>query len=104
MKVLVDVTTWIPGRTGIGLYTERLLRAWLSEFPNDQLIFASNTDFADLHDVKTERVGTRFPIRAAWLQTFMAFHALRLRPDIAFFPNYMAPISMSIGCRRCPMC
>ena len=42
MRVLVDVTTWVPGRTGIGLYTERLLRAMAAQTPTDELLLASN--------------------------------------------------------------
>jgi glycosyltransferase involved in cell wall biosynthesis len=92
LRILCDVTTWAPGRTGIGLYTERLLRAWLSLGTGDTLYAATNTDFAELNDVPMPHVGPRMPVRAAWLQTALPLQAARLKPDFLFCPNYMAPL------------
>ena len=96
MKVLVDVTTWTSGRTGIGLYTERLLRAMESLGHDDEMLLASNGDMAGI-DVAGRCLGPKMPLRALWMQTAMAAHGLRQRPDIAFYPNYMAPLV-----RTCP--
>jgi glycosyltransferase involved in cell wall biosynthesis len=92
MRILVDVTTWAPGRTGVGLYTERLLRAWLALGTGDTLYAASNIGFRELEGVPMPHVGPRFPVRAVWLQTAVPAQIARLRPDFAFFPNYMAPV------------
>ncbi len=92
MRILVDVTTWVPGRTGIGLYTERLLRAWLQLGTGDTLYAASNVGFSELTGVAMPHVGPRFPVRAVWLQTAVPAQIARIAPDFAFFPNYMAPI------------
>lgn len=92
LRILVDVTTWAPGRTGVGLYTERLLQAWLQLGTGDTLYAASNIGFDDLGDAAMPRVGPRFPVRAVWLQTAVPAQIARIRPDFAFFPNYMAPL------------
>ncbi len=91
MRILVDATTWVPGRTGIGLYTERLLRALRTHAPDDELILASNLPLTDV-DIDVTRAGPKMPIRAAWMQTAMPVHGLIKRPDVAFYPNYMAPL------------
>lgn len=92
MRILVDVTTWVPGRTGIGLYTERLLRAWQELGTGDELLLASNTPPIDLRAMGGRKLGPRFPIRAIWLQTAVPLQIARCKPDFAFFPNYIAPI------------
>lgn len=92
LRILVDVTTWAPGRTGVGLYTERLLRAWQGLGTGDTLYAASNIGFRELEGVPMPQVGPRFPVRAVWLQTAVPAQIARLRPDFAFFPNYMAPL------------
>ncbi len=94
MRILVDVTTWCPGRTGVGLYTEHVLRSWLAH-GQDELIFATNKDFSEFADIDVQKIGPRMPIRAAWMQTALAVQAVKLRPDAAFFPNYMAPLSLA---------
>ncbi len=94
MKILVDVTTWCPGRTGVGLYTEHVLRAWQA-LGQDELIFATNKDFSEFADVPVQKIGPQMPIRAAWMQTALALQAAKIRPDAAFFPNYMAPLTMA---------
>lgn len=92
MRALVDVTTWVAGRTGIGLYTERLLRAWGDLPTADQLLLASNTEMSEI-DIAGQRIGPRMPLRAAWMQTALPAIAALHKPDVAFFPNYMAPLT-----------
>jgi glycosyltransferase involved in cell wall biosynthesis len=92
LRILVDVTTWVPGRTGVGLYTERVLRAWLGLGTGDQLIAASNVGHDELQGLHVTRVGPRFPVRALWMQTLLPVQALRLKPDFAFYPNYLGPL------------
>lgn len=93
LRLVVDATTWQPGRTGVGLYTERLLTAWLGLHTGDELILATNKGFDELRQAKGARVvGPPFPVRAAWLQTLLPLQIARFRPDAAFFPNYLAPV------------
>ena len=92
LRILCDVTTWVPGRTGVGLYTERLLRAWQALGTGDELLMASNVGHQDLADLQVPKLGPRFPVRALWLQGALPLQALRHRPDFAFLPNYLAPL------------
>ncbi|MCO4760127.1 MAG: glycosyltransferase family 4 protein [Myxococcales bacterium] len=100
MRILVDVTTWVPGRTGIGLYTERLLRALVGLDRGDELLLASNLATDDV-DVPGRRLGPQMPLRALWMQTAMGLHVARERPDVAFFPNYVAPLASTYA-SACP--
>ncbi len=95
MRVLVDVTTWRPGRSGIGLYTERLLRAYAAAFPDDELLLAANGP-TDADPGLGRRLGPTMPLRALWMQTAMAWHCSKQRPDVAFFPNYLAPVAATV--------
>jgi glycosyltransferase involved in cell wall biosynthesis len=101
VKVLVDVTTWCPGRTGVGLYTEHVLRSWLA-LGQDELILATNTDDREFVEIAAQKIGPRMPIRAVWMQTALALQAAKLKPDAAFFPNYMAPLTLAAGLPRVP--
>lgn len=91
MKVLVDVTTWVPGRTGIGLYTERLLQAMQALGTNDELLLATNTTAADVN-IAGKLISPKMPLRALWMQSAVPALCLQHRPDVAFYPNYMAPM------------
>ncbi len=92
MRILVDVTTWAPGRSGVGLYTERLLRALHALDRGDELLLASNRHDGTV-DLPGQRLGPAMPVRALWLQTALPVHGLRHRPDVAFYPNYLAPLA-----------
>ena len=100
LRVLADVTTWTAGRSGVGLYTERLLQALAAGYPLDQWLLAANLATPEV-DIAGERLTSRLPVRALWQQTAMAAHGLlprrwpdgrRARPDLAFYPNYLAPL------------
>lgn len=91
MKILVDATTWAPGRSGIGLYTERLLRALADLGHGDELLLATNRADADF-DLPAARLGPTMPLRALWMQTALPVQGVLTRPDVVFCPNYMAPL------------
>ncbi len=91
MRILADVTTWAPGRSGIGLYTERLLQAMAAAHPEDEWLLASNVG-GTLADIPGRHLGPRLPVRALWMQTAMAWHGWRQRVDVAFYPNYLGPL------------
>lgn len=92
LRIAVDATTWAPARTGVGLYTERLLRAWQRLDTGDELLLLTNRHADEPAQSGLPVLGPPMPIRAAWLQTAMPAQLLRLRPDAAFFPNYLAPL------------
>ncbi len=92
LRIAIDATTWAPGRTGVGLYTERLIRAWQQLPYGDELILLTNR-FADAPAQSGLPVhGPRMPIRALWLQTALPAQLARFAPDVALFPNYLAPL------------
>lgn len=90
MRVLVDVTTWTAGRSGIGMYTERLLRAYAERFPTDELLLASNQPTEA--DVPGQSMGPQMPLRALWMQTALAAQARSSGADVLFCPNYLGPL------------
>lgn len=92
LRIAVDATTWAPGRTGVGLYTERLLRAWQDLGTGDELVLYSNRHRDEPARSGLPVRGPDFGVRAIWLQTAMPAQVLRMRPDAAFFPNYLAPL------------
>ncbi len=92
LRIAIDATTWAPGRTGVGLYTERLIRAWQQLPYGDELVLFTNR-FADAPAQSGLPVhGPAMPVRALWLQTALPAQLVRLRPDVALFPNYLAPL------------
>lgn len=92
LRIAVDATTWAPNRTGVGLYTERLLTAWRDLGTSDELTLYTNRFSEDPANSGLPVRGPNMPIRAVWLQTAMAAQLWRHRPDVAFFPNYLAPL------------
>lgn len=104
LSVVADATTWCPGRTGVGLYAERVLSAWLRDFPRDRLWLATNAHPEDPSRFvsqlgRGEVIGPPFPIRAAWMQTLLPLQLARLRPQFGFYPNYLAPLVPIPGVR-----
>lgn len=104
LRVVADATTWCPGRTGVGLYAERVLSAWLRDFPGDQLWLATNAHPEDPAAFvqalgRGQVIGPPFPVRAAWMQTLLPLQLARLRPDFGFYPNYLAPLVPVSGVR-----
>ncbi len=92
LRIAVDATTWAPGRTGVGLYTERLLTAWRDLGVGDELILFSNKFQSEPAQSGLRVHGPNFPVRAVWLQTAFPLQLARFRPDVAFYPNYLAPL------------
>ncbi|MBM4344459.1 MAG: glycosyltransferase family 4 protein [Deltaproteobacteria bacterium] len=92
MRIAIDATTWAPGRTGVGLYTERLVRAWQQLPYGDELILLTNRFAEAPRQSGLPVYGPRMPVRALWLQTALPAQLVRFRPDAALFPNYLAPI------------
>jgi len=98
LHVVVEATTWTHGRTGIGMYTERLSRALCELGYGDRVVFATNRSPGDItpRPEGAPVVGPRFPIRAAWMQSLLPLSLLRERPDVAFYPNYLAPVLSNV--------
>ena len=93
LRVVVDATTLVAGRTGIGLYTERVLRHWRALYPADRLILASHRPLDGVDDLDVDVVVQSVGLRAVWMQTALPALIAQSQPDISFFPNYLAPLA-----------
>ncbi len=97
MRIAFDGTTLQPQRTGVGYYTEHLLRHVAAEAAHtrDEVVVLSNhpidIDAALPAGVRVVTSGSRMP-RIAWTQ-LLAPRTLRdLAPDVAHFTNGMIPM------------
>src|SRR6185503_15423475 len=95
MRIAFDGTVLRPGRTGVGYYTEHLLRHLAHVAANDELIVVSNRAI-DTTSPLPPRVRVATPSRAVprmvWMQT-LAVTALReVEADVAHFTNGMLPL------------
>ena len=95
MRIAFDGTALRPGRTGVGYYTEHLLRHLAQDATNDELIVISNRAIDTTSPLPSRvRVATparRVP-RLVWMQT-LAVAALReVGADVVHFTNGMLPL------------
>ena len=95
MRIAFDGTVLRPGRTGVGYYTEHLLRHLADVASNDELIVVSNRAI-DTTSPLPPRVRVATPPRAVprmvWMQT-LAVKALReVEADVAHFTNGIMPL------------
>jgi glycosyltransferase involved in cell wall biosynthesis len=99
MRIAFDGTTLRPGRTGVGYYTEHLLRHLAGDGATDELVVVSNRAIETARPlpphvrVATSRV--RLP-RLVWMQT-AARQVLRdVAADVAHFTNGMVPLASPV--------
>ncbi len=95
MRIAYDATTLRPPQTGIGYYTEHLLRHLLKVAPDCEFHLISNrpveTSLPLNGGVSTvERY--RLPVRNLWMQTMAPKILEELRPDVAHFTNSISPL------------
>jgi glycosyltransferase involved in cell wall biosynthesis len=94
VHIAFDGTTLRPGRTGVGYYTEHLLRHTAAQCRDDRLTVVSNTpiDAKALHDspFHTHVDSSRLP-RLVWMQTRAPRVLRELEVDVAHFTNGMMP-------------
>ena len=95
MRIAFDGTTLRPGRTGVGYYSEHLLRHLVSEQPDDEIIVVSNQAIDTTTPLPSRvQIATssyRVP-RMVWMQMFAPRLLERLRPDVVHFTNGMVPL------------
>jgi glycosyltransferase involved in cell wall biosynthesis len=99
MRIAFDGTTLQPHQTGVGYYTEHLLRHLLLEAPQDEFVVLSNRPVwasSPLPDRVRILPGYRFPIRNVWMQTLLPAALGRIRPDVAHFTNSIAPLAKRV--------
>ena len=98
MRIAFDGTTLRPRRTGVGYYTEHLLRHLALEAPDDEITVVSNrpidTTSALPARVRVASSGWRTP-SLVWMQMCASRALDGLRADVAHFTNGMVPINTS---------
>ena len=98
MHIAFDGTTLRPGRTGVGYYTEHLLRHLAAEV-DDQVTVVSNQPIETTRPldrtVRTVVNGSWAP-RLVWMQTHAPRVLRRIRADVVHFTNGMVPIAMPV--------
>lgn len=100
MRIAFDGTTLIPGRTGVGYYTEHLLQhlARAIETTSDELIVISNQDVDTTEPLPrhvTVYPRRRFPLRVAWMQLLAGRVLTDIRADVVHFTNGMIALGAS---------
>ena len=101
MAIGFDATPLRRRRSGIGTYTENLIRALAASGSAPEILLLSNRP-PELDDgfpggCRVHAAG-RFPLRAPWMQLCLPFLIEKLSLELCHFPNYLAPIAT-----RCPI-
>src|SRR5437763_2707762 len=98
MRIAFDGSMLRPRRTGVGYYTEHLLRHLAEEAPDDELIVVSNrpidTDGPLPERVRIAPARWRAP-RMVWMQMLAPQMLRELQPDVVHFTNGMLPLVSS---------
>jgi glycosyltransferase involved in cell wall biosynthesis len=99
MRIAYDATTLTPGRTGVGYYTEHLLRHLLEEGREHEVLLLTHRRVdttSPLGRPVTLLQGGCFPYRTLWLQFDAPRILRRARPDVAHFTNSLAPLAKAV--------
>ena len=99
MRIAFDGTTLRPGRTGVGYYTEHLLRHLAARAADDELVVISNRPVDTTQPlptrVKISSSSWRIP-RMVWMQTFGPRMLRREHVDVVHFTNGMVPLASPV--------
>ena len=99
MHIAFDGTTLRPGRTGVGYYTEHLLRAASAQSGDDEVTVFSNRQIETASplpaNVRQLVSGGRLP-RFLWMQMQAPRLVRGIRADVVHFTNGMVPIAWSV--------
>jgi anaerobic magnesium-protoporphyrin IX monomethyl ester cyclase len=95
MRIAFDGTALRPGRTGVGYYTEHLLRHLADAAADDELIVVSNRAI-DTTSPLPSRVRLATPARRVprlvWMQTLAVTALRQVDADVVHFTNGMLPV------------
>ena len=99
MRVAFDGTSLRPRRTGVGYYTEHLLRHLASEVTDDELVVLSNCEVDTTsplpETVQLMTANGRLP-RILWMQACAPVALRRAGADVAHFTNGMLPVRSTV--------
>jgi glycosyltransferase involved in cell wall biosynthesis len=95
MRIAFDGTTLRPRRTGVGYYTEHLLRHLAQEAADDEIVVLSNRPVDTTAPLPARVQAARSRWRGPsliWMQASAPRELARLRVDLAHFTNGMMPL------------
>lgn len=99
MHIAFDGTTIRPGRTGVGYYSEHLLRHTAAQCVDDQMTVISNRPIETAvplpAGVRTDISSSWMP-RLLWMQSSAPRAMRRLRADVVHFTNGMVPLASPV--------
>ena len=99
MRIAFDGTSLRPRRTGVGYYSEHLLRHLAAEASGDDLVVISNRDVDTTSPLPAHvqvMTATRRLPRMVWMQTGAPALLRQARADVAHFTNGMLPIAAGV--------
>lgn len=99
MRIAFEGTTLQPERTGVGYYSEHLLRHLASMAPDDEFVVVSNRRPVPSHPLP-EHVQVVHPaksmMRLAWMQTVAPSVLREIGADVAHFTNGLMPLATGV--------
>jgi anaerobic magnesium-protoporphyrin IX monomethyl ester cyclase len=99
MRIAFDGTALQPHRTGVGYYTEHLLRHLTEEASTDEIVVVSNGPIDTTGTLppgtRVVRSASRLP-RLAWTQLQAPRMLRELGADVAHFTNGIMPVTSSV--------
>jgi glycosyltransferase involved in cell wall biosynthesis len=97
MKIAFDGTVLHGRKSGVGYYSEELLKAMLAGNHEDQFYVFSHRKldlrFPSSNGNLKFTNSIHFPIRAVYLHAFLPMVLDKVQPDICHYTNFLAPIS-----------
>lgn len=94
MRIGIDISCLAHRKTGVGIYTEHLVKSLLQNRSTaDYLLFSSTSFETEFEDAK--RIASLFPRRYStiWEQLILPILLLRGRIDVFHSPNYTLPLA-----------
>ena len=99
MRIAFEGTTLQPERTGVGYYSEHLLRHLAATAPDDEFVVVSNRKPVPSQPLPA-RIEMRYPsrqmMRLAWMQTVAPSLLEREGADVAHFTNGLMPLATTV--------
>ncbi len=96
MKIAYDGSGLTPPLTGVGNYIQQLLTHLLRiDRDNRYWLLAHRRPYLEPWlngEGGVQRVPAHFPNRLFWMQCILPFTLRALQPDVAHFPNFVAPL------------
>jgi glycosyltransferase involved in cell wall biosynthesis len=99
VHIAFDGTTLRPGRTGVGYYTEHLLRHAAEQCVDDEISVLSNAPIETTEPLPArvrQQVSSSLLPRLVWMQTQVPRLLRRLGADVVHFTNGMLPVGTTM--------